>query len=401
MASLDQLQNFYKQTLALACGAGAVKIYVSALPTPATGYLVISPTNSAKREIVFYDSTGTDGTGMYVNIPNTGSRGMGGTTAQAHDALESIRMNLTSLHWADVITAIQSIIAGGAVDASTSAKGITKLSVAPAVATSPIAVGVNDPKVPTADPTTLFAPISVTTPSGIIAAYAGASAPAGWLIADGSAVSRTGANAALFAAISTNYGAGDGSTTFNLPDLRGRAPIGVGTGTKVLSLAATAISSNQITVPTNHGLYQGQTVIFNGSGVTGLTTATQYYVIIVDATHVRLANSQNSANNASPLTISGTPTSANFTITLTARTLADVGGEESHALSLVETAAHSHRPASTTSFYVTGSANGGLQGGSSANTTQVPAQTSTENSGGDGLHNTMQPFLALNYIIKL
>lgn len=45
-------------------------------------------------------------------------------------------------------------------------------------------------------------------------------APAGWLKANGAAVSRT-AYAALFAAIGTTYGVGDGSTTFNLPDLRG------------------------------------------------------------------------------------------------------------------------------------------------------------------------------------
>lgn len=57
-------------------------------------------------------------------------------------------------------------------------------------------------------------------------------APAGWLLCDGSAVSRT-EYATLFAAIGTTWGAGDGSTTFNLPDLRGRAAIGAGTGTSL------------------------------------------------------------------------------------------------------------------------------------------------------------------------
>lgn len=51
----------------------------------------------------------------------------------------------------------------------------------------------------------------------------------GWLVCDGSAVSRT-AYAALFTALGTTWGAGDGSTTFNLPDLRGRTPLGAGTG---------------------------------------------------------------------------------------------------------------------------------------------------------------------------
>lgn len=57
-------------------------------------------------------------------------------------------------------------------------------------------------------------------PAGAVQAFAMNSAPAGWLAADGSNVNRT-TYAALFAAIGTTYGAGDGSTTFALPDLRG------------------------------------------------------------------------------------------------------------------------------------------------------------------------------------
>ena len=57
-------------------------------------------------------------------------------------------------------------------------------------------------------------------PSGTVLYFAGQTAPAGWLKANGAALSRT-AYAALFAAIGTTYGAGDGRSTFNLPDLRG------------------------------------------------------------------------------------------------------------------------------------------------------------------------------------
>ena len=57
-------------------------------------------------------------------------------------------------------------------------------------------------------------------PSGMIMTFASDFAPAGWLKANGAAVSRT-AYAKLFAAIGTRYGAGDGHSTFNLPDLRG------------------------------------------------------------------------------------------------------------------------------------------------------------------------------------
>lgn len=65
---------------------------------------------------------------------------------------------------------------------------------------------------------------------GEIKAFAGNTPPAGWLKCDGSAISRS-TYASLFAAIGTTYGSGDGSTTFNLPDTRGRTLIGVGNGT--------------------------------------------------------------------------------------------------------------------------------------------------------------------------
>lgn len=59
-----------------------------------------------------------------------------------------------------------------------------------------------------------------TIPVSTVVALASSSVPSGWLECDGSAVSRT-TYADLFAAISTDYGVGDGTTTFNLPDLRG------------------------------------------------------------------------------------------------------------------------------------------------------------------------------------
>ena len=63
-------------------------------------------------------------------------------------------------------------------------------------------------------------------PSGTPVAFAGSAAPNGFLLCGGQAVSRT-TYAVLFAVIGTTYGTGDGSTTFNLPDLRGRLPAGV------------------------------------------------------------------------------------------------------------------------------------------------------------------------------
>lgn len=66
-----------------------------------------------------------------------------------------------------------------------------------------------------------FARLQLAQPAGAISAYAGAAAPEGWLLCDGRAVNRSD-YPALFAAIGTAYGPGNGSSTFNLPDARGR-----------------------------------------------------------------------------------------------------------------------------------------------------------------------------------
>ena len=63
------------------------------------------------------------------------------------------------------------------------------------------------------------------TPTGLVSPYAGTTEPSGWLFCYGQAISRS-TYADLFSVISTTYGVGDGATTFNLPDLRGRVVAG-------------------------------------------------------------------------------------------------------------------------------------------------------------------------------
>jgi microcystin-dependent protein len=62
-------------------------------------------------------------------------------------------------------------------------------------------------------------------PTGVVVPFAGATAPDGYLLCYGQAVSRS-TYSDLFAAIGTTYSAGDGGTTFNVPDLRGRVAAG-------------------------------------------------------------------------------------------------------------------------------------------------------------------------------
>lgn len=66
---------------------------------------------------------------------------------------------------------------------------------------------------------------SAFCPSGAMVAWGASTFPTGWLLCNGQAVSRS-TYAALFAVISTTYGAGDGSTTFNVPNIQGRVIVG-------------------------------------------------------------------------------------------------------------------------------------------------------------------------------
>ena len=69
--------------------------------------------------------------------------------------------------------------------------------------------------------------LDALTPIGTVQAYTATSAPSSrWLLCAGQAVSRT-TYSALFALVSTSFGSGDGSTTFNVPDCRGRAIVGL------------------------------------------------------------------------------------------------------------------------------------------------------------------------------
>lgn len=72
--------------------------------------------------------------------------------------------------------------------------------------------------------------LALAVPAGSIFPFGGTTIPTDFLECDGAAVSRA-SYPDLFTAIGTTWGAGNGTTTFNLPDLRGRTPIGVGTGT--------------------------------------------------------------------------------------------------------------------------------------------------------------------------
>ncbi|MEN2427272.1 phage tail protein [Chromobacterium vaccinii] len=114
---------------------------------------------------------------------------------------------------------------------------------------------------------------AAAAPAGLIGFFAGPAAPVGWLRANGTAVSRS-TYAALFAAIGTIYGAGDGSTTFNLPDLRGEFVRGWDDGARGVEVGRALGSNQSDTVgPHDHTIKRmpdgGPLAISSGIGGTG------------------------------------------------------------------------------------------------------------------------------------
>lgn len=114
----------------------------------------------------------------------------------------------------------------------------------------------------------------LSTPAGVIEEYAGTTAPPGYLLANGQAVSRTG-YPRLYAACSTRFGGGDGSTTFNVPNRKGRVGVGLDSAqTEFNTLGKTGgakthtLGANEMP-PHNHD-FAGQTILWGAEGTVHL-----------------------------------------------------------------------------------------------------------------------------------
>lgn len=112
------------------------------------------------------------------------------------------------------------------------------------------------------------------TPAGVIEMYGGAAAPTGYLLCDGTAVSRA-TYADLFTAIGTAFGTGDGSTTFNVPNLKGRFPVGLNSadtahdalGETGGSQDAIVVTHTHTTPAHSHSVDPPSTAVTNGTDV--------------------------------------------------------------------------------------------------------------------------------------
>lgn len=137
-------------------------------------------------------------------------------------------------------------------------------------------------------------------PTGAILAFGGSAAPTGYRLCNGDVVSRA-TFAALFAVLGTAYGAGDGSTTFKLPDLRQRFPLGKAAGGVGATLGGTGGAIDHAHVQTQHTHPVDPTPTTSGT-----PSATQPFgspsggsdVAAASHTHVTDIVSFNSGNNS-------------------------------------------------------------------------------------------------------
>lgn len=222
---------------------------------------------------------------------------------------------------------------------------------------SPVFTG--DPKAPTPAPgdndtsiaTTAFVVAAIgaaVLPVGAILPFAGSSAPTGYAICDGSSLLRS-SYASLFTAIGTTYGAADG-THFNLPDLRGRFPIGVGTSS---APGATAHSLGQSGGEETH---------------TMLASEIAPHTHAIDHDHAAFTTASGGSHSH---TLNRSPNEGDSGVNLNA---AGVGAVSS---------------------------SGGTAGGAHSHTVDVPAYAGSSGStGAANPFNELPPFLCLNFIIK-
>jgi microcystin-dependent protein len=219
--------------------------------------------------------------------------------------------------------------------------------------------------------TNLFAPIGGLVP------FAGSVAPAGgkWMLADGSAISRT-SYASLFALVGITYGVGDGSTTFNLPNLKGRVIVGLDAtqtefdglgelgGVKTVTLTESQIPSHNHT-QNSHNHTQNP----HGHTQNPHNHTQDPHTHLVNGTYVIGTHSHNNLNDYLSIGTSG----------------ASINGSQSPNAVVGTTATNQSTTATNNS-----------------ETAVNNATTATNNpTGGGQAHDNLQPYMVLNYLIRV
>lgn len=215
----------------------------------------------------------------------------------------------------------------------------------------------------------------IPVPAGMVLPWAGLGLPSGWLLCDGSSVSRT-TYATLFAALCGGGGVSasttNGSTTVSGMGDTSWLKLGwyvQGTGIPANATIATIVNGSTITISANATATGSPTVYFTPWGAT--------------ATNFTL-----------PDMLGRTPIGSGSGTSLTTRKLGDIGGTETHTLTTPEIPAHTH----TFTDQTFGGYGQGTPILGQAVATNFSATTSS--TGGGGSHNNMQPWTCLTFLIK-
>lgn len=178
------------------------------------------------------------------NVPQTGVTGL-------EAALYGINTSITTLQGADIAHAALTAAHGasGAVVGTNNTQTLNNKTLASPTITNP--------------------PSNVANPPGTILLWGGSSTPpSGYLYCNGAAVSRT-TYAALYSAIGTSYGAGNGTSTFNLPDFAGAVPVGIHTGVAQFNAMGKTGGDRNVTLTTGNLPAHTHSIAHTHSGNTG------------------------------------------------------------------------------------------------------------------------------------
>lgn len=194
-------------------------------------------------------------------------------------------------------------------------------------------------------------------------------APTNWMICDGSAISRT-TYADLFAIVGTTFGVGNGTTTFNIPDLKGRVAVGRDSGQTEFDVLGESGGAKTVTLTTTN-------MPSHTHGLTAITVGNQS----ANHTHTFSDTSSSDAHTHTIGADQDVPSgSANYSV----HRGSGSGGFQSNAST---SDSHSHTVSGTT-------------GNQSANHNHA-LTGNVDSAGSDGSHNNLQPYLVLNFVIKV